>query len=583
MSVAADVRTNVCNVLVIGAGAAGLRAAIAAHGAGTEVVIVAKRANRDAHTALAAGGINAALGTRDPEDSWEQHFADTVREGYLLPDPRVVEIVTREAPAAIKELADWGCPFARTPEGELDQRFFGAHRYRRTCYAGDYTGRAILYTLADVVSQLGLRVVDDQYVSRLLVDDGTCFGALAFHQDSGERTAYLADAVVLAMGGHTRIWRRSSSRRDENNGDGMYLALEAGCTLADMELVQFHPTGMVVPEEIAGTLVTEAVRGEGGRLLNSDGERYMERYDPARMELSTRDRVSLANYSEIAAGRGGPNGGVWLDISHKGKDFILEKLPRMYRQFIEHQMLDISRHPMEVAPTAHYSMGGVVVDPETHATGVDGLFAAGEVTAGLHGANRLGGNSLTETLVFGARAGAGAAELSRGREAQLRSRRALSEALDDLNGFLHEGEEIVRPVQRSLRNTMWERCGVVRSEEGLRQGLQEVAELRKALEIIDVRPTSEGFGDLAHVLDLRASIVTAEATLLGALERRESRGSHNRSDYPDQDPALTVNLRTRLEDDRLVIEPEQVPPVPADLREWVEGAEELDTSKRLLE
>jgi succinate dehydrogenase / fumarate reductase flavoprotein subunit len=494
-----------------------------------------------------------------------------------------VEIVTREAPAAIRELADWGCPFARTPDGELDQRFFGAHRYRRTCYAGDYTGRAILYTLADVVSKLGPRVVDDQYVSRLLVDDGTCFGALAFHQDSGERTAYLADAVVLATGGHTRIWRRSSSRRDENNGDGMYLALEAGCTLADMELVQFHPTGMVAPEEIAGTLVTEAVRGEGGRLLNSEGERYMERYDPARMELSTRDRVSLANYSEIAAGRGGPNGGVWLDISHKGKDFILEKLPRMYRQFIEYQMLDISRGPMEVAPTAHYSMGGVVVDPETHATDVDGLFAAGEVTAGLHGANRLGGNSLTETLVFGARAGAAAAELSRTRDAQLRSRRALSEALDDLHGFLHEGEEIVRPVQRSLRNTMWERCGVVRSEEGMRRGLQEVAELRKALEIIDVRPTSEGFGDLAHVLDLRASIATAEATLLGALERRESRGCHNRADYPDQDQSLTVNLRSRLENEGLVVEHEQVPPVSPDLRDWVEGAEELDTSKRLLE
>ena len=577
------VRTNVCNVLVIGAGAAGLRAAIAAHAAGTEVVLIAKRANRDAHTVLAAGGINAALGTRDPDDSWEQHFADTVREGYFLSDPRVVEIVTKEAPAAIQELADWGCPFARTPDQALDQRFFGAHRYRRTCYAGDYTGRAMLYTLFEVTSKLGLRVIDDQYVSRLLVDDGSCFGALAFHQDSGARTAYLADAVVLAMGGHTRIWRRSSSRRDENNGDGMYLALDAGCRLADMELVQFHPTGMVAPEEIAGTLVTEAVRGEGGRLLNSDGERYMSRYDPARMELSTRDRVSLANYTEIAAGRGGPHGGVWLDISHKGKDFILEKLPRMYRQFIEHQMLDISRHAMEVAPTAHYSMGGVVVDPETHSTDVDGLFAAGEVTAGLHGANRLGGNSLTETLVFGRRAGEAAAGLSRSRDAQLRSRRALSDALDDLDGFLHDGEEIVRPIQRALRNTMWERCGVVRSEEGLKRGLEEIAELKAALPTIDVRPTSEGFGDLAHVLDLRASLATAEASLLGALERCESRGSHNRSDYPNQDPALTVNFHLQLQDGKLLIEPSPVPPVPSHLRRWAEAGAEVDTSSRLLE
>jgi succinate dehydrogenase / fumarate reductase flavoprotein subunit len=581
--VTAEIRTNVCNVLVIGAGAAGLRAAIAAHAAGTEVVVVAKRANRDAHTVLAAGGINAALGTRDPVDSWQQHFADTVREGYFLSDPRVVEIVTREAPGAIQELADWGCPFARTPEGELDQRFFGAHKYRRTCYAGDYTGRAVLYTLADVVSKLGLRVVDDHYVSRLLVDAGSCFGALTFHQDTGERTAFFADSVVLATGGHTRIWRRSSSRRDENNGDGMYLALDAGCRLSDMELVQFHPTGMVAPEDMAGTLVTEAVRGEGGHLLNAEGDRYMTRYDPVRMELSTRDRVSLANYMEIAEGRGGPHGGVFLDISHKGKNFILEKLPRMYRQFIEHQMLDISKKAMEVAPTAHYSMGGVVVDPETHATDVDGLFAAGEVTAGLHGANRLGGNSLTETLVFGARAGAAAARLSRGREAQARSRRVLSDALDDLDSFIHDGEEIVRPVQRALRNTMWERCGVVRSDESLRKGLEEVADLRRALAIIDVRPTSEGFGDLSHVLDLRASLATSEATLLGALERKESRGCHVRSDHRDLDPSLTVNFHCRSHDDELRIEHEPVSPIPSHLRTWIEEAGEIDTRTRLLE
>jgi succinate dehydrogenase / fumarate reductase flavoprotein subunit len=579
-----ELRTNVCNVLVIGAGAAGLRAAIEVDRMGAEVVVVAKRANRDAHTVLAAGGINAVLGTRDPEDSWEQHFADTFREGYFLSDPRVVETVVRDAPAAIEELREWGCPFALLEDGRTDQRFFGAHTYRRTCYAGDYTGRAILHTLAAKADELDLRVADRHYVSSLLVQDGTCFGALAFDQDSGERTAFFADAVILATGGHTRVWRRSSSRRDENNGDGMYLALRAGSRLQDMELVQFHPTGMVGPEYLSGTLVTEAVRGEGGRLFNSEGERFMSRYDSRRMELSTRDRIALANYTEVAEGRGSPNGGVFLDISHRPKSFILDKLPRMYRQFIEHQMLDISKQPMEVAPTAHYSMGGVVVDPETHATGVEGLFAVGEIAAGLHGANRLGGNSLTETVVFGRRVGRAAAELSSGREAQLRSRRSLEDAVADLDSFVHEGEEIVRPAQRALREAMWECCGVVRSDEGLRSGLLRVEEIERMVPMIDVRPTAEGFGDLAHVLDLRASVATAKATLLGALERRESRGSHQRSDYPELEPELQVNLRVGLNSSGdMQVESEPVPALPEHLEAVLKGAPELDASRGLLE
>jgi succinate dehydrogenase flavoprotein subunit len=576
-------RTNVCNVLVIGAGAAGLRAAIAAHEAGSEVLVLAKRTHRDAHTALASGGINAALGTRDPEDSWQQHFADTLKEGYYLSDPRVVEIVTREAPAAIEELVEWGCDFARTEDGRLDQRYFGAHRYRRTCFSGDFTGRTILYTLARRVQQLGIAVADHQYVSSLLIHDGSSFGALAFNQDSGERTLFFADAVLLATGGHTRIWRRSSSRRDENNGDGMYLALQAGCRLSDMELVQFHPTGMVAPEEMAGTLVTEAVRGEGGRLVNSDGERFMERYDRSRLELSTRDRVALANYTEIIEGRGGPSGGVFLDISHKGKDFILERLPRMYRQFIEHQMLDISQTPMEVAPTAHYSMGGVVVDPETHATEVEGLFAAGEVVSGLHGANRLGGNSLSETIVYGRRAGEAAARVARAKGTIARSPSVVQQALDDLDSYLHEGSEIVRPVQRALRDAVWEHCGVVRSEESLKKGLSKVADLKAVLGDVDVRPTSEGFGDLAHVLDLRASLTCAQATLSGALERRESRGCHSRSDYPTMDPAFDVNLRVKLDGEELQVGREPVPEVPPHLREWAKRGEDYEATGRLLE
>ena len=579
-----SVRSNVANVLVIGTGAAGLRAAIAAHQAGSEVVVVGKRRRDDAHTVLAAGGINAALGTVDPQDSWQQHFADTLREGYFLADPRVVELMATEAPAAVLELADWGAPFARTPDGRLDQRFFGAHRWRRTCYAGDWTGRAILRTLTAKVAELGMTVVDDQYVSQLLVSDGACFGALAFDLETGARTVFLADAVVLATGGHTRIWRRSSSRRDENTGDGMYLALRAGCRLQDMELVQFHPTGMVAPEEAAGILVTEAVRGEGGVLKNAFGERFMARYDPERMELSARDRVALANYTEIAEGRGGPNGGVFLDITHLGKDAILEKLPRMYRQFLEYQMLDISQQPMEVAPTAHYSMGGVVVDPETHATDVAGLYAAGEVTAGLHGANRLGGNSLAETVVFGRRAGEAAVGYSASRDVQLRARRVVDAADEELTSFIRHGREFARPLQRALRDAMWETCGVVRDQAGLRRGLERVAELRELAREVDVRPTAEGYADLAHALDLRASLAAAEATLLGALARNESRGAHQRRDYPELDPELQVNLQSRLDGDRhITIAAQPVPPVPSELKAWADATQDLSVADRLLE
>jgi succinate dehydrogenase / fumarate reductase flavoprotein subunit len=579
-----SIRSNVANVLVIGTGAAGLRAAIAAHRAGSEVVVVGKRRRDDAHTVLAAGGINAALGTVDPQDSWQQHFADTIREGYFLADPRMVELMATEAPAAVRELADWGAPFARTPDGRLDQRFFGAHRWRRTCYAGDWTGRAILRTLTAKVAELGLTVIDDQYVSELLVADGTCFGALAFDLETGERTVFLADAVVLATGGHTRIWRRSSSRRDENTGDGLYLALRAGCRLQDMELVQFHPTGMVAPEEAAGTLVTEAVRGEGGHLTNALGERFMARYDPQRMELSTRDRVALANYTEIAEGRGGPNGGVFLDITHLGKDAILEKLPRMYRQFLEYQMLDISEQPMEVAPTAHYSMGGVVVDPGTHATDVAGLYAAGEVAAGLHGANRLGGNSLAETIVFGRRAGEAAAAYSASRDAQLRARHVVGAANDELSSRIRHGRQFARPLQRALRDTMWATCGVVRDRAGLEQGLERVAELRRLAAEVDVRPTSEGYADLAHALDLRASLTAAEATLLGALARTESRGAHQRRDFRRLDPGLQVNFRTIADaGGKLTTTAAPVGPIPPGLREWADAAQDLSAAGRLLE
>ncbi|MBP66582.1 MAG: succinate dehydrogenase [Euryarchaeota archaeon] len=582
-----EYRTRICNVLVIGSGGAGLRAAISAHESGCEVLVIGKRIRNDAHTTLAAGGINAALGTVDPDDDWIQHFVDTYQEGYNIGDPKTVEILVKDAPERVHELVDWGAPFARTADGKLDQRYFGAHTHRRTCYAGDYTGRAILNTLVSKVEELRIPIIDMTYVSKLLVNTQNgqkqCFGAVGFDINSGNRTVFLSDSVVLAAGGHTRIWRRSSSRRDENTGDAMRLALHAGCKLADMEMVQFHPTGMVHPESLAGTLVTEAVRGEGGHLVNADGRRFMEDYDSARMELSTRDRVALANYTEIQEGRGTPNNGVFLNISHVEKEIILEKLPRMYRQFMESQMLDISKDPMEVAPTAHYSMGGVVVDAETHSTDVRGLYAAGECTSGVHGANRLGGNSLAEILVFGKIAGEYAAGFSKDLDLQMRNRSIINDALKELDELTSNGEQLARPLQRAVRNIMWNFCGVIRSGEGLEEGLTELMKVKEASKDVDVRPSAEGFSDLALALDLLGSIDSAEATIRSAIARKESRGAHQRSDYKQLDTSENVNYIVELVDGNQSISKTEVEKLPELLQDAMDAYEELSVEGRLLE
>lgn len=582
-----EYRTRICNVLIIGSGGAGLRAAISAHESGCEVLVIGKRIRNDAHTTLAAGGINAALGTVDPDDDWIQHFVDTYQEGYNIGDPKTVEILVKDAPERVHELVDWGAPFARTADGKLDQRYFGAHTHRRTCYAGDYTGRAILNTLVSKVEELRIPIIDMIYVSKLLVNTQNgqkqCFGAVGFDINSGNRTVFLSDSVVLAAGGHTRIWRRSSSRRDENTGDAMRLALHAGCKLADMEMVQFHPTGMVHPESLAGTLVTEAVRGEGGHLVNADGRRFMEDYDSARMELSTRDRVALANYTEIQEGRGTPNNGVFLNISHVEKEIILEKLPRMYRQFMESQMLDISKDPMEVAPTAHYSMGGVVVDAETHSTDVRGLYAAGECTSGVHGANRLGGNSLAEILVFGKIAGEYAAGFSKDLDLQMRNRSIINDALKELDQLTSNGEQLARPLQRAVRNIMWNFCGVIRSGEGLEEGLTELMKVKEASKDVDVRPSAEGFSDLALALDLLGSIDSAEATIRSAIARKESRGAHQRSDYKQLDTSENVNYIVELVDGNQSISKTEVEKLPELLQDAMDAYEELSVEGRLLE
>lgn len=575
--------TYISNVLVIGSGGAGLRAAIEAKMAGVETIVIGKRPKEDVHTVLAAGGINAAFGNVDPEDSWEQHFADTMIEGYNLSEPRMVELMAKEAPTLVQEIDEWGANFAKLENGKMDQRFFGAHTYRRTCYSGDYTGRSILKALLKKAKSLKIPIHDSQYVTELLVHENICFGAMTFNIKNGERTVFLADSVILAAGGHTRIWRKSSSRRNENTGDGFYLGLKAGCTLTDMELVQFHPTGMVVPEEIAGTLVTEAVRGEGGRLINGEGERFMKNYDAARLELSTRDRVAMANYMEITEGRATPNGGVYLDISHKSKGFIIQKLPRMYRQFLDTLMIDISKKPMEVAPTAHYSMGGISVDPDTHSTGIIGLFAAGEVTGGLHGANRLGGNSLAEILIFGKRAGHHATQRSISLDVQYRSKKVIQQAHDKIDSLLKYGDEVARPLQRELRNIMWQHCGVVRTEEKLEEGLSRLAQLKDTLAQIDVRPDSEGFEDLMLAFDFEGSLMAAEATLLGAKARKESRGAHQRSDYPGTDQNYELNFTIRRKDSgALEVKEKPLEPMDKHLGEIVNKTKEIDNFEGML-
>lgn len=576
-------RSLVCNILVIGAGAAGLRAAIAAHEMDAEVTVIGNRLKKDAHTVLAAGGINGALGTVDPEDSWQQHFVDTMREGYFLGEPESVEILCKESPKAITEIAEWGCPFAKLENGKLAQRYFGAHKYRRTCYAGDWTGRAILYTLVDKVESLGIPIIEHQYVWSLLHHDHQCFGAVAFDMQSGEITIHQADAVILATGGHTRLWLKSSSRKGENTGNGMHLALKAGASLGDMELVQFHPTGMTHPDDWVGTLVTEAVRGEGGRLFNSKGERFMENYDPKRMELSTRDRVALANYAEIINGRGGPNGGVFLDVSHLGKETIIKQLPRMYRQFIEAQNIDISKEPMEVSPTAHYSMGGVAVNPKTHETAIKGLYAVGEIARGVHGANRLGGNSLAETIVFGKIVGEHAAQRSKSMTMQMRSPKAAEDAIKELKSLIKEGEHFVRPLQRELRKLMWECCGVYRSKDQLERGIEWLEELEEKAKHLDIRPTAEGFQDLSNALDLHASLSTAKATLIGALERKESRGAHQRQDYPEMDKNLNCTIFCSLKEGKLSTWHEPVKPIPEALKVFFEKEQDDNIKGKLLE
>ncbi|WP_327138443.1 FAD-binding protein (plasmid) [Streptomyces sp. NBC_01340] len=553
------------SVLVVGTGRSGLRAAIEVAEAGVAVIAVGKRPAADTRPVMASGGINAALATTGPADTWEQHAADTLQESCLLADPRTVLAVTRNAAQGIYDLERYGMRFDRQDDGRIAQRHFGAHTYRRTAFAGDHTGLEVQRVLSERANRLSIPVLSNLYVTRLLVDDGTVFGAYGFDLVDGSRYLVHADAVILATGGHTRIWRRASSRPDENTGDSFRLAAEAGARLRDTELVQFHPSGLIKPENAAGTLLSEAARGEGGILLNNLGERFMMRYEPERMERSGRDRVARACYTEIKEGRGTQAGGVWLDLSHLPREMVLARLSRVHQTLLDLQMVDVTRDPIEVAPTAYYSMGGVWVRPEDHSTDVNGLFAIGEAASGLHGANRLEGNSLIELLVYGQIAGRAATEYSAGLTGQQRSLGAIRAAQADVNRLLTaDGDQNVRALQRSVRHLMTEHAGVVRDEAGLAAGLAKLDEIETRMVDVGVHVDIGGFQDLAYAFNLRSSVLAARATLECALERRETRGCHIRSDYPDLNPDLKVNLVWSPETG---VRREPIPPIPTDIAE----------------
>jgi succinate dehydrogenase / fumarate reductase flavoprotein subunit len=527
--------THEHDVLIIGAGGAGLCAAISALGHGATVAVVCKSLLGKAHTVMAEGGIAAAMANVDQADDWRTHFRDTMRGGKFLNNWRMAQIHAQEAPDRVHELEQWGALFDRTSDGEILQRAFGGHTFKRLCHVGDRTGLEMIRTLQDRGVHLGIDVYMECAVTRLLKDGDRVAGAFAYWRETGRFVVFKAKSVVIATGGIGKAWRITSNSW-EYTGDGMALAYDAGAELMDMEFVQFHPTGMVWPPGVQGILVTEAVRGEGGVLRNKNGERFMERYDPDKMELSTRDVVARAIYTEAKEGRGTEHGGAYLDISHKPGDYVKRKLPSMYHQFRELADVDITKGPMEVGPTCHYMMGGIRVDAETAAATVPGLFAAGEAAAGLHGANRLGGNSLSDLLVFGRRAGLAAAEHAVRPGSVNISPEQIDEASQEmLEPFQRsEGESPYR-IHEALQDAMQSYVGIFRNEEDLGRGLSELQVLKERASRLRVEG-SRLFNPGWHLArDLKSMLTVSEAVALSAEKRRESRGAHSRIDYPNYD------------------------------------------------
>jgi succinate dehydrogenase / fumarate reductase flavoprotein subunit len=588
------------DVLVVGAGGAGLRAAIEADAAGAKVGLVCKSLLGKAHTVMAEGGVAAALAHVDPEDRWQTHFRDTMVGGKLLNNPRMAELHAQEAPDRVRELEAWGAVFDRTRDGRILQRPFGGHSHPRLAHVGDRTGLEMIRTLQDRSVAAGIDVFMECTITRLVMGAQGVAGAFGYWRTTGDPVVFPAKAVVLATGGIGKAYSVTSNSW-EYSGDGHALAYLAGAELIDMEFVQFHPTGMVWPPGVRGLLVTEAVRGEGGILRNKDGERFMWKYLPedrrneyaatdeeaarwvtsqsqgqvtdARRppELSTRDNVSRAIYTEVREGRGSPHGGVFLDISYLPQEHVRRKLPSMYDQFKELADVDITKGPMEVGPTTHYVMGGIRVDAETGESTVPGLFAAGEVAGGMHGANRLGGNSLSDLLVFGARTGAGAAARAAGVNGTpyldpVQVREAVRELAEPLTR--PDGESPYQ-LQRDLQDVMQRLVGIFRVEEDLTEALGELYRLKvrwPALAIGGGRTFNPGW-DL--VLELRNLLIVSEAVTRSAQQRRESRGAHSRLDYPEPDEEHWGKLNSvvrRRADGPMEVTTASRPPIPDDLR-----------------
>jgi succinate dehydrogenase / fumarate reductase flavoprotein subunit len=562
--------THEHDVLIIGAGGAGLRAAIEALGHGARVGVVCKSLLGKAHTVMAEGGIAAAMANVDAADDWRTHFRDTMRGGKFLNNWRMAQIHAQEAPDRVRELEQWGALFDRTSSGDILQRAFGGHTYKRLCHVGDRTGLEMIRTLQDRGVHLGIDVFMECAVTRLLKDGDHISGAFAYWRETGRFVVFKAKAVVIATGGIGKAWRITSNSW-EYTGDGMALAYDAGAELIDMEFVQFHPTGMVWPPGVQGILVTEAVRGEGGVLRNKEGERFMERYDPEKMELSTRDVVARAIYTEVREGRGTEHGGAYLDISHKPAEYVKRKLPSMYHQFRELADVDITQGPMEVGPTCHYMMGGIRVDAETAQATVPGLFAAGEAAAGLHGANRLGGNSLSDLLVFGKRAGAAAAEhAKRSAPVEIDGGDVEKATREMLEPFERAGGDSPYQIHRELEETMQNYVGIFRNEEDLQKGLVQLEALKARAARVRV-DGSRLFNPGWHLArDLKSMLTVSEAVALSARERKESRGAHSRIDYPKYDETWAKQNNVIIRDnDQMRLKQSPTNEMPPDLSEIV--------------
>ena len=592
------------DVLIIGAGGAGLRAAIEAAAAGVSVGLICKSLLGKAHTVMAEGGMAAALANVDDRDDWRVHFADTMRGGQYVNNWRMAELHAREAPDRVRELEAWGAVFDRTPDGRILQRNFGGHRYPRLAHVGDRTGLELIRTLQDHTVYLGVTVHMEHTVIDLLLDEGHVSGALAYDRERGRFHTFSAKAVVLATGGVGRAFKITSNSW-EGTGDGHALAYRAGAELIDMEFVQFHPTGMVWPPSVRGILVTEGVRGEGGTLKNSEGRRFMfdeipENYRPqtasdpeegwrytqgdrsARRppELLTRDHVARCIMREIKAGRGSPHGGVFLDIAWikeklpNAAEHIQRKLPSMYHQFKELADIDITREPMEVGPTTHYIMGGIRVDADTQESTVPGLFAAGECAAGINGANRLGGNSLSDLIVFGKRAGEYAAAHVRTCRAPRLDEEAIAAVTTTAVAPFDRGAAGESPykVQQDLQEAMQDLVGIVRDETDMRKALARLEELNARAARAGVDGHREYHTGWHTCLDLRNLLTVSEAITRSAIERRESRGGHFRDDYPEKSAEFgTVNIAVRRDGtNAMEVLRRPIPEMPAELKKVIE-------------